>query len=98
MLRCALATRALMCCGSRPDSAEDSHRRGFLMSEARSAPSRLGGSNKLVSAQELADRFDVPVATIRHEWRKWGLNGIKIGRHLRFRERDVESWLDRQAA
>jgi hypothetical protein len=25
MLRCALATRALVCGGSRPDSAEDSH-------------------------------------------------------------------------
>jgi excisionase family DNA binding protein len=68
------------------------------MSEARSAPSRLGGSNKLVGAQELADRFGVPVATIYHEWRAWGLNGLKIGKHLRFRERDIEAWLDRQAA
>jgi excisionase family DNA binding protein len=68
------------------------------MSDARSAPGRLGGSNRLVDVQELADSFGVPVATIYHEWRKWGLKGIKVGRHLRFRERDIESWLDKQAA
>lgn len=68
------------------------------MSEARNAPSRQGGSNRLVGVQELADRFGVPVATVYHEWRRWGLHGIKVGRHLRFRERDVETWLDRQAA
>jgi predicted DNA-binding transcriptional regulator YafY len=43
------------------------------MSEARNAPSRLGGSNKLISVQELADRLGVPVATIYHEWRSWSL-------------------------
>jgi excisionase family DNA binding protein len=65
---------------------------------ASSTTSRIGGSNRLVSAPELADRFNVPVATIYHEWRAWGLKGLKVGKHLRFRERDIDAWLDRRAA
>ena len=58
----------------------------------------LGGSNRMLDAQEVADLLGVPKATIYDEWRKWGLNGYRIGRHLRFREREVEAWIASQAA
>lgn len=53
-----------------------------------------GGSNKLISAPETAARFGVPTSTIYEKWRAWGLPGYKIGKHLRFRERDLETWLE----
>jgi excisionase family DNA binding protein len=59
---------------------------------------RLGGSNKMVSPQELADRLGVSRDTVYDEWRAWGLTGYRFGKHLRFREREVDAWIDKQAA
>jgi predicted DNA-binding transcriptional regulator AlpA len=30
-------------------------------------------------------------------WRVWGLPAYRIGKYLRWRERDVHAWIDRQA-
>ena len=48
----------------------------------------------LLSAQDLADFLDVPIATIyawryRHE----GPPGFRVGWHLRYRRNDVEQWI-----
>jgi excisionase family DNA binding protein len=53
---------------------------------------------KLLSAQGLADYVDVPLETV-YRWNYVGSGppAIKVGRHLRFRERDVEAWLDKKA-
>lgn len=56
------------------------------------------GSSKLVSVRELADILGVPVGTVYHEWRAWDLPAYRVGKHLRFREREIEAWIDRQAA
>lgn len=40
----------------------------------------------------------VPERTVRGKWREWGLPAYRIGKHLRWRERDVHAWIDRQAA
>ncbi len=52
------------------------------------------GTDRLLSAQELARYLEVPVKTI-YTWRhhKTGPQGFRVGKHLRFRWRDVESWL-----
>lgn len=57
-----------------------------------------GGSNQLISAAELARRLDMNVDTIYRNWQKWDLKGIYIGKALRFRERDVETWLSALAS
>jgi excisionase family DNA binding protein len=57
----------------------------------RTAP--LGGSNRLLSVEELAAYLGVPKKTIYGCWRQWGLRGYRVGRYLRFRERHVEQWL-----
>ncbi len=54
----------------------------------------IGGSNRLIGTAELAAFLGVPVRTVQEEWRAWGLPGHKIGRYVKFRERDSERWLD----
>lgn len=52
---------------------------------------------KLATAQEVADYCGVPLATV-YAWshRGTGPKFIKVGRHLRARWSDIESWLDSQ--
>jgi len=58
----------------------------------------LGGSNRLLSAREVAGMLVVPERTVRDKWRAWGLPAYRIGKHLRWKERDVLAWIDRQTA
>jgi excisionase family DNA binding protein len=58
----------------------------------------LGGSNKMLSAREVAAILAVPERTVRAKWRDWGLPAYRIGKHLRWRERDLHAWIDRHAA
>jgi len=55
----------------------------------------IGGSNRLIGCREVADFLSVPERTVRENWRRWGLKGHKVGRAIRFRERDIEAWLQR---
>jgi hypothetical protein len=50
--------------------------------------------NALWSSDDLAEFLNVPLSTVRH----WRLNHVgppamKLGRHVRYRPRDVEVWL-----
>ncbi|MEV2274756.1 helix-turn-helix domain-containing protein [Nocardiopsis sp. NPDC049922] len=47
-----------------------------------------------MSPVELAEYLSVPKQSIYERWRIWGLKPIKVGKHLRFRERDIENWLE----
>jgi len=58
----------------------------------------LGGSNRLLSAREVAAILSVPERTIREKWRDWELPAYRIGKHLRWKEREVYAWIDRNAA
>jgi excisionase family DNA binding protein len=51
----------------------------------------------LLSVAELAAFLGVPVATI-YRWRhqRQGPIGYRIGRHIRYRTRDIEQWLETQ--
>ena len=51
----------------------------------------------LISAQELAEYLDVPVATV-YAWRyrRQGPPGLRVGRHLRYRRIDVNEWINGQ--
>ncbi len=51
----------------------------------------------LLTSEELAGLLKVPVATL-YRWRYQGTGptAIRVGRHLRYRRRDVIAWLDDQ--
>lgn len=53
--------------------------------------------DQLLTIHEVADRLRVPVGTVRY-WRhhNHGPKGMKLGRHVRFRESDLEQWLREQ--
>ena len=55
--------------------------------------SRLAG---LLSAQELADYLEIPLATL-YTWRyrNEGPRGFRVWRHLRYRQ-NVEAWINSQ--
>jgi excisionase family DNA binding protein len=56
-----------------------------------------GGSNRLLSSREVGELLGLPETTIRREWPKWGLQAYRVGRALRWRERDVHAWIENQA-
>ena len=56
-----------------------------------------GAATPLLSTTAVAAYLGVPVATI-YAWRQKGNGppGIKVGRHIKFRQADVDEWLRRQ--
>ncbi len=56
-----------------------------------------GSSNRLLDLAKTADYLDVPERRLRDNWRRWGIRAYKVGRELRFRERDLENWIERKA-
>ncbi len=65
---------------------------------ARLRAGTLGGSNRMLSAREVAAILSVPERTIREKWREWDLPAYRIGKHLRWKEREVHAWIDRHAS
>jgi len=58
----------------------------------------LGGSNRLLSSRDVAAILAIPERTVRDKWKEWGLPAYRIGKHLRWKERDVYAWIERQSA
>jgi excisionase family DNA binding protein len=56
---------------------------------------KVATSGEWVCIEELAAELGIPVRTI-YSWRTLGRGprGYRIGRHVRFRRRDVEHWLE----
>ncbi len=54
--------------------------------------------DELMSPQELAEFFVLPVGTI-YRWRQHGEGprGYRVGRHVRYKRTEVETWLETQA-
>jgi hypothetical protein len=54
--------------------------------------------DKLITPAELADFLGIPPKTLR-QWRylRTGPDGIRVGRHVRYRPEAVRAWLDAQA-
>ena len=52
----------------------------------------------VLSNEGLAERLNVPIATVR-QWRHEGTGprAIKVGRHVRYRVTDVEAWEESHA-
>ena len=79
---------------SAPD-ADDSQPRDRRRAEPRKGT--LGGSNRLLSSRDVAAILAIPERTIRDRWKEWGLPAYRIGKHLRWKERDVYAWIECQS-
>jgi excisionase family DNA binding protein len=53
--------------------------------------------DRLLTVEDLAKYLDVPVTTL-YQWRyrRAGPPGFRVGRHLRYRWRDIEEWIEQQ--
>ena len=69
-----------------------------MTNDPRTPKGTLGGSNRMLSARDVAAILAIPERTVRDKWKEWGLPTYRIGKHLRWRERDVYAWLERQTA
>lgn len=59
----------------------------------------LGGSNRLLPLAAAAELLGIDQpAKLRRQWKLWGIPAYKVGRELRFRERDLNAWLEKRAA
>jgi excisionase family DNA binding protein len=68
-----------------------------LEHECRHDHTAIESFHGLLTVDELAAYLKVPVATI-YAWRhrSVGPEGIRVGRYIRFRAEDVETWLSDQ--
>jgi excisionase family DNA binding protein len=55
-------------------------------------------ASSLLSPAELAAHLNVPLKTV-YRWRTIGdgPRGIRVGKHVRYRQADVDAWLDAHA-
>ena len=53
--------------------------------------------DRLIDVDELAEYLAIPVKTL-YAWRyrREGPPGFRVGRHLRYRWRDVQHWIEQQ--
>lgn len=57
-----------------------------------------GGSNRMLSPEQVAALLGVSRNTVYRNWKEWGLQGVTLGRLLRFPERGVDNFIDRHTA
>jgi excisionase family DNA binding protein len=60
---------------------------------------RVTISDRLLTISEVAAYLNVPVGTM-YQWRHRGVGpvGLRVGRHVRYRMRDLDRWLDNLSA
>ncbi len=54
--------------------------------------------NPHMSPEQVAEEFGVSLATV-YKWRsqRTGPPGFRVGRHVRYRQSDIDAWLDSHA-
>ena len=59
-----------------------------------------GDTSRMLSAAEVAGLLggDISDRTVRAYWRTWGLQAYRVGKHLRWKETDVRTWIDQHPA
>jgi excisionase family DNA binding protein len=50
-------------------------------------------SDRLLTAEEIADLLNVPVTWVRESTRSGAMPHVKLGRYRRYRREAVEAWL-----
>lgn len=55
-----------------------------------------GGSNRLLTLEEAAERLGVSERVVRENRHRWGLRSLKVGKFIKIRECDLDDWIERQ--
>ncbi|KOV69688.1 DNA-binding protein [Streptomyces sp. MMG1121] len=53
-----------------------------------------GGSNLLMTPDEAAAELGVTKRVLMDSYRRWGIPFLKVGKHVRFRTRDLHNWVE----
>lgn len=53
-----------------------------------------GGSNRLLTPDETAEYLAVTKRVLMDSYKRWGIPYVTVGKHVRFRARTVEKWID----
>lgn len=56
----------------------------------------LGGSNRWLSLNSAAAHLDMPPERLRRYFKRWGIPAYRAGRELRFKERELNTWVAKQ--
>jgi excisionase family DNA binding protein len=54
--------------------------------------------SKLLTVEETAERLGIGKSTLYPTWKALGLTPYRVGDRLRFRDTDLEAWMDAQRA
>ncbi|GAA3811488.1 MULTISPECIES: AlpA family transcriptional regulator [Amycolatopsis] len=56
-------------------------------------------TRKLLSIEDLSDYLGIPKGTL-YQWRSkgYGPDGIRMGKYVRYRQEDVDAWIEQQGA
>lgn len=57
----------------------------------------MNDDDQIITPEQVAELLKVPVGTL-YAWRHKGIGppAARVGRHLRYRRRDVEEWFENQ--
>lgn len=59
-----------------------------------------GNPGRMLTASQVAVLLggDISARTVRTYWRAWGLQAYRVGKHLRWKETDVQAWISQHPA
>jgi excisionase family DNA binding protein len=49
---------------------------------------------RLMDMAGCAEYLGIKKRTLQDNWRGWGLTAVKVGRAIRFRQSDIDAWLE----
>ena len=61
--------------------------------DSRTRTKPLGGSNRLLTMRQAADRLGISYTTFKRHYRDWNLQPRPVGQRKQFLERDIEHFM-----
>jgi excisionase family DNA binding protein len=66
---------------------------------AATRPRKIMTNSTLLTARQVGELLQLDARTVRRRWREGSIPGaIQVGKSVRWRRRDIERWIEEQAA
>lgn len=49
---------------------------------------------EFLTVTEVADYLGLHPDTVYRTWKRWGLKAYRVGKAIKFRQRDIDNWLE----